>query len=278
MKRTVIALIAALICQQMASGGPPDDVIQRAIDILAFAPWDNPTNLPPPSTPSADAVPNAVEQLAKLNGKDVTHSLYLAFQRTEQALNQRSTLIKIIRGLPSFEIDVWLDHVEHEPDAMIFSYAVSAAEVSRKSDSPRLKALLLKMLSDKRIAEKRYGEERGYASKGLRICDKAVEILWSREPEASRPYGYPLDAIQPVSQRDEVISAYTTKFNVSVNAHDTPATNPQSVRTSPSTHDDAPSVPSPTSEEPISSTPWSIIVVLTVAAGGLLWLLLKRRS
>jgi hypothetical protein len=39
--------------------------------------------------------------------------------------------------------------------------------------------------------------------------------------------------------------------------------------------------PSPTSapsDEPASSTPWSIIVVLIVAAGGLLWLLLKRRS
>ena len=32
------------------------------------------------------------------------------------------------------------------------------------------------------------------------------------------------------------------------------------------------------SEEPASSSPWSIIVVSTVAAGGLLWLLLKRRS
>lgn len=32
------------------------------------------------------------------------------------------------------------------------------------------------------------------------------------------------------------------------------------------------------SEEPTSSTPWSIIVVLIVAALGLLWLLLKRRS
>lgn len=37
--------------------------------------------------------------------------------------------------------------------------------------------------------------------------------------------------------------------------------------------------PSPTPrEEPASSTPWSIIVVLIVAAIGLLWLLLKRRS
>lgn len=33
-----------------------------------------------------------------------------------------------------------------------------------------------------------------------------------------------------------------------------------------------------TSEEPTSSTPWSIIVVLIFAAIGLLWLLLKRRS
>lgn len=32
------------------------------------------------------------------------------------------------------------------------------------------------------------------------------------------------------------------------------------------------------SEEPTSSTPWSIIVVFIVAATGLLWLLLKRRS
>ncbi len=35
---------------------------------------------------------------------------------------------------------------------------------------------------------------------------------------------------------------------------------------------------SATNEEPTSSTPWSIIVVLIMTAGGLLWLLLKRRS
>ena len=38
-----------------------------------------------------------------------------------------------------------------------------------------------------------------------------------------------------------------------------------------------PTVPAP-SEEHASSTPWGIIVLLTMAAGGLLWLLLKRRS
>lgn len=35
---------------------------------------------------------------------------------------------------------------------------------------------------------------------------------------------------------------------------------------------------SPPSEEPTSSTPWSIIVVLIVAAIGLLWLLVKKRN
>jgi hypothetical protein len=34
----------------------------------------------------------------------------------------------------------------------------------------------------------------------------------------------------------------------------------------------------PLAEEPASSTPWSIIVVLIVAATGLLWLLLKKRK
>jgi LPXTG-motif cell wall-anchored protein len=35
---------------------------------------------------------------------------------------------------------------------------------------------------------------------------------------------------------------------------------------------------SPKIGEPASSTPWSIIVALIVAAGGLLWLAFKRRS
>ncbi len=43
----------------------------------------------------------------------------------------------------------------------------------------------------------------------------------------------------------------------------------------PKAHEMKPSTPS---EEPTSSTPWSIIVVLIVAATGLLWLLLKKRK
>jgi hypothetical protein len=45
----------------------------------------------------------------------------------------------------------------------------------------------------------------------------------------------------------------------------------------PRTPEAKPTVPTP-SEEPTSSTPWSIIIVLIVAAIGLLWLLVKKRK
>jgi hypothetical protein len=50
-----------------------------------------------------------------------------------------------------------------------------------------------------------------------------------------------------------------------------------SVQTAKKAPEAKPTVPTPR-DEPTSSTPWSIIVVLIVAAVGLLWLLLKRRS
>jgi hypothetical protein len=54
----------------------------------------------------------------------------------------------------------------------------------------------------------------------------------------------------------------------------TPKANVASVPKAP----EAKPFPTKPSEEPTSSTPWSIIVVLLVAVCGLLWLLLKRRS
>lgn len=58
---------------------------------------------------------------------------------------------------------------------------------------------------------------------------------------------------------------------------------PQQVQTPKASSSSAPKTPeakpTPTpSDEPTSSTPWSIIVVLIVAACGLLWLLLKRQT
>jgi hypothetical protein len=49
-------------------------------------------------------------------------------------------------------------------------------------------------------------------------------------------------------------------------------------RQEPNAPEAKPTTPPTPNEEPTTSTPWSIIVVLIVAACGLLWLLLKRRS
>ena len=62
--------------------------------------------------------------------------------------------------------------------------------------------------------------------------------------------------------------------------HTMPAPKPPLSVQPPATKHAPESKPTPTTplEEPTSSMPWSIIVVLIVTAGGLLWLLLKRRS
>lgn len=58
-----------------------------------------------------------------------------------------------------------------------------------------------------------------------------------------------------------------------------PAPTPLAVQqTTPKKASEAKPSVTPPSEEPASSTPWSIIVVLIVAACGLLWLLLKQRK
>lgn len=75
-----------------------------------------------------------------------------------------------------------------------------------------------------------------------------------------------------LSEVTTLLTSLDLKGSASVNP--TPLVQPSAPKKAPETKPDA----TPTSEEPASSTPWSIIVVLIVAATGLLWLLFKRRS
>jgi hypothetical protein len=78
--------------------------------------------------------------------------------------------------------------------------------------------------------------------------------------------------------RGEAVSGLST--NAATTTQTTPAPKPPPVVQSgvPKKSPEAKPTTSTPSEEPASSTPWSIIVVLIVAAFGLPWLLLKRRS
>ncbi|SKB09335.1 hypothetical protein SAMN02745166_05132 [Prosthecobacter debontii] len=77
-----------------------------------------------------------------------------------------------------------------------------------------------------------------------------------------------------------ILKGETPKETPSNEALEKPASTPVVVvqPSSPKKPDGATPTTQAPSEEPTSSTPWSIIVVLIVAATGLLWLLLKRRS
>lgn len=93
------------------------------------------------------------------------------------------------------------------------SYALNAASASKKT-SPRFTAFLQRLLLDQRVCQKLTGEMRGYASEGLRLCDWALNILWSREPESARPPAYPLDVNYSTEKRDQLIADYARKYGV----------------------------------------------------------------
>lgn len=80
-----------------------------------------------------------------------------------------------------------------------------------------------------------------------------------------------LQGVQPIQPVTDVgATSQKQSPSISTNGPITPSPTPKAPEAKPA-------VSSP-SEETTSTTPWSIIVVLIVAALGLLWLLLKRRS
>jgi hypothetical protein len=80
------------------------------------------------------------------------------------------------------------------------------------------------------------------------------------------------DRVKVRELQEKAASANSASIQEAIPSHPTPPPTPGSKAKLP---ESAP--PTPT-EEPTSSTPWSIIVVLIVAAIGLLWLLVKKRS
>ncbi|MEZ5430462.1 MAG: hypothetical protein R3F31_04640 [Verrucomicrobiales bacterium] len=149
-----------------------------------------------------------------------------------------------------------------------------------------LKKLASTLLYDKGSGLRRYGEARAYSREGKRVCDVAYNILVSKMGlEAAHPL---LDVDNfMANQRDQMIE----KLGVDLKLPKPPSWNAPTQKPSeeaPSNFSPpkSPAYPKETDEKPVptagdeppSSTPWSIIAALIVAAGGLLWLLLKRRS
>ena len=148
-----------------------------------------------------------------------------------------------------------------------------------------LRKLASTVLYDKGSGLRRYGEARAYSSEGKRVCDVAYNILVSKLGlEAAHPL---LDVDNNVtSQRDQMIEKLGVELKLpKPPSWDAPTQSPSEPvpsnlappkSTIPKSAPDA--KPSPPIKEPTSSTPWSVVAVLIVAAIGLLWLLLKGRK
>jgi hypothetical protein len=92
-------------------------------------------------------------------------------------------------------------------------------------------------------------------------------------PDAERPTAEQLRATKGALPKSNLPSQTTSAQSSAI-----PPTVPTVQPTAPTKALEAKSKSSTPSEEPTTSAPWSIIVVLIVAATGLLWLLVKKRN
>jgi hypothetical protein len=196
----LVTLVFGVVCR--ALGQTPEEIINRVITEGGEQTW------------SDAPIQRAIDELSTFDAKTVSSALYLAFKRPESVTNQRPTIFKIIRKIPNFDVNEWVYRLENETDPILLCYATSAATSSTKANSTKLKALLVKMLNDKRIGQKLHGEARAYSSRGLRVCDWSLNLLWSLEPEKDRPLDYPWGASISVRKRDQRIVEYAKQFHL----------------------------------------------------------------
>ncbi|MEI6533870.1 MAG: hypothetical protein WCN98_00915 [Verrucomicrobiaceae bacterium] len=265
-------IIAAVFCTALvrALAQSPIDVITQALQQVEQQPR------------SLDiSTDKAAQALAAFSAKEACDALYEKLQRADPVGNQHPAIMKISRKLSSFDIDGWVGHLEVEPAPMTLYSGLSVAFASKESHSPKLKAFAQRLLSDQRIGEERHGEARGYASKGLRVCDHALNLLWHIEPKATQPSGFPVDAINSTQRRDQMIADYAKKFGVTLIASED--ANP--LKEPPKGHPPATAIaspgsniqPSPPNKEQQTSTAWLMwLLVVITATVGAVWVFLRK--
>ncbi len=148
-----------------------------------------------------------------------------------------------------------------------------------RNAKPPVDVSLLPLLDDKRAAEKLSENDMGKRAHGgipFRVCDIAYNVI--QEIKASNES---VGRTSSPEARDAAIAHVkpptASPGDLSSDGPKATQSPPPSITPTLTKHLQSKPAPTPR-EEPTSSTPWSIIVVLIVAAMGLLWLLLKGRK
>jgi hypothetical protein len=211
----------------------------------------------------------------------------LAFLLASTDAATEAAAVRFLLALERFPFDAVASRFKASKTSTERAYTLHLLNLGARdhASSEIVRELAASVLYDKGAGLRRYGEARAYSSEGKRVCDVAYNILVSKLGlEAVHPL---LDVDNNMTiQRDQMIE----KLGVELKLPKPPSWDAPTQSSSepvpsnlaspkspiPKTAPDAKQPP--TSEEPTSSTQWSVIVVLILAAGGLLWLLLKRRS
>jgi hypothetical protein len=196
---------------------------------------------------------------------------------------------------------------EEEPWRLVYLLRQMEKMIDREKQGNEVVPFIASFLNDKRPTEPLHRGPESVPRQQRRVCDGAKSALVNYMEETGlcekydARFGNPGgEAMQ--AKRDEVIRAVVqalqeksflpadfwaslppprlpkTTADANTKASTPPQTPSAVLPVEPSTPKAPEAKPTASIEEPTSSTPWSVIIVLIVAAIGLLWLLVKKRK
>ncbi|MFN0079256.1 MAG: hypothetical protein ACKVY0_22555 [Prosthecobacter sp.] len=217
----------------------------------------------------------------------VNESLAFLIASTDAA--SEAAAVRFLLAMEKFPFDAMALRLNTSKTSTERAYILHLLNLGARdqTSSNVVRQLASTMLYDKGAGLRRYGEARAYSSEGKRVCDVAYNILVSKLGlEATHPL-LDADNFAPI-KRDQMIEKLGLELKLpkppswdeppqSTSKAVTPAQKSSKPTNAPDALEAKPTT-SAASEEPTSSMPWSVIVVLIVAATGLLWLLVKKRK
>lgn len=191
----------------------------------------------------------------------------------------RGCLGSMLHDVHPFPRQEIVSYLKNNPEPHARLAFLIALDQRQPKDDPEIKQLTHEALFDEREGTRDYfGGWRGSA----RVCDEIYNIIMHNLGEAYSPT-YPISCTNhSPEQRNELIASLCERLGIVRSVVDPPKSSHISspaALNSPNPQISPETMPSTLTEEPASSTPWSIMVmILILAACALLWLLLQRRK
>lgn len=228
-----------------------------------------------PFFPQEAEIKAAAEGLNSKHGRKSAASMLAAYAKDQVADVTQLYAARLMGShiRPEFEIAV-IEAINNNKEPQ----ATGRMLLLLRSSDATVISSLADLLLDTRVAEKLSKRADAEGARAFRVCDIVYNVIQEIQVE-DKNQSQPLTRDGDITIRDGRVAALYKELipGAATPEHrDAVSSAAPSITPAPKAPEEK-RTPTPT-EEPTASTPWSIIVVLIVAASGLLWLLLKRRS